>query len=311
MEYSPLRWTPARSSAPAIATAIAEFRNRIYNSGRVAAPGAHCPSSRACVAFNFKRRDDLSVSPLEVRHRRGDPRAARARAQVRHEHDREELTYLAFETARGADDPRSGSCAEACLRSRAREATIAWKRRRLRTWLISRRPRCTRPARSIRLRRGWHAVGARQNVVSGDRGAGALPALWTPMPSPRLASTLTELVLRVRRSERASAAAQRTRWALPRRLAHRDGAIGPECATGVSSCVCACVETLEDSSFVELRVLRHTEEPLGALWAAPASIGLLRGRYLSLTLLTTLRLGGSSPGNFHHFFLDVNRLIDV
>ena len=115
----------------------------------------------------------------------------------------------------------------------------------------------------------------------------------------------------MRRSERASAAAQRTRWALPRRLAHRDGAIGPECATGVSSYVRACVETLEDSSFVELRVLRHTEEPLGALWPAPASIGLLRGRYLSLTLLTTLRLGGSPPGNFHHFFLDVNRLIDV
>ena len=145
-------------------------------------PGAHRPSSRACVAFNFKRREDLSVSPLETRHRRGDPRAARARAQVRHEHDREELTYLAFETARGADDPRSGSFAEACLRSRAREATIAWKRRRLRTWLISRRPRCTRPARSIRLLRGRHAVGARQNVVSGDRGAGAFPAAWTPMP---------------------------------------------------------------------------------------------------------------------------------
>ena len=118
-------------------------------------------------------------------------------------------------------------------------------------------------------------------------------------------------MLRVRRSERASAAAQRTRWALPRRLAHRDGAIGLACGKGVSSCVHACVETLGDSSFVELRVLRHTEEPLGALWAAPASIGLLRGRYLSLTLLTTLRLGGSPPGNFHHFFLDVNRLIDV
>ena len=239
---------------------------------------------------------------LEVRHRRGDPRAARARGPVRHEHDREELTYLAFETARGADDPRSGSCAEACLRLQAREATIAGRRRRRRTWLISRRPRCTRPARSIRLRRGWHAVGARQNVVSGDRGAGALPALWTPMPSPRLASTLTELVLRVRRSERASAAAQRTRWALPRRLAHRDGAIGQECARGVSSCVLACAETLGDSSFVELRVLRHTEEPLGALWPAPASIGLLCGRYLSLTLLTTLRLGGSPPRQFPQFF---------
>ena len=178
MEYSPLRWTPARSSAPAIATAIAEFRNRIYNSGRVAAPGAHRPSSRACVAFNFKRRDDLSVSPP-----RGAPPPRRpACYPVRHEHDREELTYLAFQFERAADDPRSGSCAEACLRSRAREATIAGQRCRRRTWLISRRPRCTRPARSIRLRRGWHAVGARQNVVSGDRGAGAIPALWTPMP---------------------------------------------------------------------------------------------------------------------------------
>ena len=200
-----------------------------------ALPPAHALHSISSVATIYRS------LLLEVRHRRGDPRAARARGPVRHEHDREELTYLAFQFERAADDPRSGSCAEACLRSRAREATIARNRQRRRTWLISRRPRCTRPARSIRLRRGWHAVGARPNVVSGDRGAGALPALWTPMPSPRLASTLTELVLRVRRYERASAAAQRARWALPRRLAHRDGAIGQECATGVSSCVLACV----------------------------------------------------------------------
>ena len=97
-------------------------------------------------------------------------------------HDRKELTYLVFQFEHAADDPRSGSCAEACLRSQAREATIAGQRCRRGTWLISRRPPCTRPARSIRLLRGWHAVAARQNVVSGDRGAGALPALWTPMP---------------------------------------------------------------------------------------------------------------------------------
>ena len=150
-----------------------------------------------------------------------------------YEHDRKELTYLAFQFGHAADDPRSESCAEACLRSQAREATIAGKRQRRGTWLISRRPPCTRPAPSFTRALGWHAVGARQNVVSGDRGAGALPALWTPMPYPRHHSTLTELVLRVRRSERASAAAQRTRWALPRRLAHRDGAIGLECARGV------------------------------------------------------------------------------
>ena len=159
-----------------------QFRNRIYNSGRVAAQGAHRPSSRAWLHSISSVATIYRSLLLEVRHRRGDPRAARARAQVRHEHDREELTYLAFETARGADDPRSGSCAEACLRSQAREATIAGKRRRRESTGISTRAPCTRPARSIRLLRGRHAVGARQNVVSGDRGAGAIPALWTPMP---------------------------------------------------------------------------------------------------------------------------------
>ena len=180
-----------------------------------------------CIQFQASRRFIGSLL-LEVRHRRGDPRATLACAQVRLWHDREELTYLAFKTERAADAPRSGSCAEACLRSRAREATIARNRQRRRTWLISRRPRCTRPARNVTRLRGWHAVDARQKVVSGDRGAGAIPASWTPMPLPRHASTRTEFVLRVRRSERARAAGQRTRWALPRRLAHRDGAIGPE-----------------------------------------------------------------------------------
>ena len=45
-------------------------------------------------------------------------------------HDRKELTYLAFQFGHAADDPRSESCAEACLRSQAREATIAGKRQR-------------------------------------------------------------------------------------------------------------------------------------------------------------------------------------
>ena len=99
-----------------------------------------------------------------------------------YEHDRKELTYLVFQFGHAADDPRPGSFAAACLRSQARKATIAGKRQRRGTWLISRRPRCTRPAPNITRLRGWHAVAARQNVVSGDRGAGAFPASWTPMP---------------------------------------------------------------------------------------------------------------------------------
>ena len=148
-------------------------------------------------------------------------------------YDRKQLTYLVFQSGRGADHSWSESFTEACLRSQARKATIAGKRQRRESTGISAREPCTRPAPSITRVRGWHAVAARQNVVSGDRGAGAIPASWTPMPLPRHASTLTEFVLRVRRSERARAAGQRTRWALPRRLAHRDGAIGPECAIGV------------------------------------------------------------------------------
>ena len=132
-----------------------------------------------------------------------------------YEHDRKELTYLVFQFGHAADDPRSESFAEACLHSQARKATIAGKRRRRGTWLISRRPPCTRPAPSITRVRGLHAVAAGQNVVSGDRGAGAILAWWTRMPLPRHASTRTEFVLRVRRSERARAAGQRTRWALP------------------------------------------------------------------------------------------------
>ena len=197
-----------------------------------------------------------------------------------YEHDRKELTYLAFQFGHAADDPRSESCAEACLRSQAREATIAGKRRRRGTWLISRRPPCTRPgAPSFTRGRGWHAVAARQNVVSGDRGAGAIPASWTPMPLPRHASTRTEFVLRVRRSGRARAAGQRTRWALPRRLAHRDGAIGPECAIGVYSmvysCVRVCVETLRDSSVVETVESSKTHRGAARRAAGHASVDRL------------------------------------
>ena len=50
--------------------------------------------------------------------------------------------------------------------------------------------------------------------------------------------------LRMRRSGRAPAAVQRTCRALPRRLANRDGATGQECAIGMHSSVCVCVETV-------------------------------------------------------------------
>ena len=96
-------------------------------------------------------------------------------------YDRKQLTYLVFQSGHAADDPWSEFFTEACLRSQARKATIAGKRRRRGTWLISRRPSVhsalTRPALSITRVRGWHAVAAGQNAVYGGRGAGAISAV--------------------------------------------------------------------------------------------------------------------------------------